>query len=611
MSTAASFQSVPDMWRHRVGSTPESLAVKYRRGEGWEALTWEQADARVRAIANALLALGLRAEDRCAIVAETSVEWFLTDVAILCAGGATTTVFPQAPDADLTFVLDDSEARVVFVGTPAHAARLVRLRGALRHVEAVVVLHGEVREDDDWLVPLDRFERSGRDHASAHPQAYDEAQQSIQPDQMATLMYTSGATGTPRGVMLSHAAWIYEADAIDGLGALTPTDLQLLWLPLAHVLAKVLQLSFVRLGLPTAIDGRPGALLQNLAEVRPTFMAVVPATLERIQRALHEEARRRGPVAHRAFRWAVRIGRQHHQASRTGRPPLALELARLAADRIVGTQVRARFGGRLRFLISGGAALAPETGVFFESLGIPVLEGYGLTESGAASCVNRPGNVRYGTVGLPVPGCEVRIGHDGEIQIRSPGLMTGYWRDPEATRAAFTDDGFLRTGDIGHVLPSGHVQITGRQKEILVTSAGKNVAPSRVEQRLRAICRYVQDVVLIGDARPYCVALVTLDAETSRRWAFDHEIPFASMADLAAHPAVHRLIQTYVHRVNRTLAAFERIRRFDVLPEVFTEGNGLLTASAKIRRHLVARRFAARIDALYARPTDGVSAIAS
>lgn len=600
MSKATSFASVPDMWQHRVGSTPDSPALRLRDGEGWRTLTWEQVDQRVRAIAHALLAIGLDPEDRCAIVAPTSLAWFLADVAILCAGAATTTAFPQAPDADLAFILEDSGARVVFVDGPEEVARMSRLRGALPHVEQVVVFDADDADpDDDWMVSLDRLERRGRDHAARHPEAFDESCARIRPDQLATLMYTSGTTGQPRGVMLSHDAWIYEAEAIDALGVLDPSDLQYLWLPLAHSLAKVLQLSFVRMGIPTAIDGRPEVLLDNLTTVRPTFMAAVPATFERIQRALYEEAKRNGPVAYTAFRWAIRVGRQVRTAQRGGPVPSGLRLAHRAADRLVGKPVRDRLGGRLRFLISGGAPLAPETGTFFHALGLPVLEGYGLTESGAASCVNRPQHVRYGTVGPPLPGCDVRIGPSGEIQLRSRGLMRGYWNDPEATAAAFTADGFLRTGDLGHVLPSGHVQITGRSKEILVTSAGKNVAPSRVEQRLRAACRYVQHVVLFGDNRPWCVALVTLEPATCRTWAFDHEIPFASIADLAAHPDVTALIQKYVRRVNQGLASFERIRRFAVLPELLTEANGLLTPSAKVRRHLVATRFAATLDRLY------------
>ena len=603
---ASSFRSVADMWHHRIGSTPEAPALRFQEGGTWATLTWGEAGRRVRALANGLLHLGIAPGDRCVILAETAVEWMLADLAILCAGAATTTAFPQTPDAELAFIVGDSGARVVFTDHPDQAARLARLRSTLPDLEAVVVFgphEASLDPEDDWVLTLRRLERAGRDHEAEHPDAYDEVSRAIGPGQLATLMYTSGTTGEPRGVMLSHDAWIYEAEAIDALGVLTPADVQFLWLPLAHVFAKVLQLSFIRLGIETVIDGRSNALLANLQATHPTWMAAVPRTFEKLRAAIEREARSRGAVAWSTYQWALAIGRRRASLERAGqRVPMALRSAWLAADRLVCAPIRARLGGRLRFVISGGAPLAAEVAEYFDALGLTICEGYGLTESAAASCVNRPGDVRFGTVGPPLPGCRLRIAEDGEILLHSRGLMTGYWHDEAGTAEAFTTDGFLRTGDIGTVLPSGHVWITGRKKEILVTAGAKNVAPQRMEQLLRARCPYVEHVVMHGDGRPYCTALITLDARAIASWAREQELPYADVADLASHPKVERLVRGFVDDVNRDLASYERVRNFVILSEPFTEANGLLTPSAKVRRGRVEARYRAQLDRLYAAP---------
>ena len=601
LGMASSFRSVPDMWHHRVGSTPEAPAVRYKRDGRWVTLSWSQVGQRVRALTNALLREGIQPEDRCAILSETRLEWMIADVAILCAGAATTTIFPQTPDEDLVFLLRDSGARVVFADHPAQAQRLDRLRKRLPAIDVVVVFDGAPPgADEEWVWPLERFERQGRDFAAQNPDAYGQAHRAIHPGQLATLMYTSGTTGQPRGVMLSHDAWIYESEAIDALGLLSPADLQFLWLPLSHVFAKVLQLSFVRLGMPTVIDGEADALLPNLQQTRPTWMAAVPRTFERLRNAFEDQARSRGRVAWNTYQWALRIGQRVANARRQGENvPLALRLAWSAADRMVAEPIRDQLGGRLRFIISGGAPLAPEIAEYFDALGLTVLEGYGLTESAAASTVNRLGEVQFGTVGTPLPGCRAAVAEDGEILLQSRGLMTGYWNDPAGTRRAFTEDGFLKTGDVGAILPTGHVRITGRKKEIIVTSAGKNVAPLRFEQRLRARCPYVDHVVVHGDARPFCAAVLSLNPRAVAQWAREQQIAHSDPADLAAHARVQHLLQTYVDDVNRELAAFERIRRFVVVAEPFTEANGMLTPSSKVRREVVERTYRSRLDRLY------------
>ncbi|MEZ4240885.1 MAG: long-chain fatty acid--CoA ligase [Myxococcota bacterium] len=600
---ASSFASVPDLWHHRVGSTPDAEAMRYRDADGrWRTMTWGEAGDRVRAIANGLLALGLEREQRCVVLSGTCIEWILADFAILCAGGATTTVYPEAPDTEVAYIIADCEAVVAFVDTRVQAERLLRMRDQLPSLREVFVFRGARRalSEDGWVSPLRELERRGRDFGAANPEAYTLAHRAVERDDLATLMYTSGTTGMPKGVMLSHDAWVYEAEAIDALGIMTPADVQMLWLPLAHVFAKVLELSFVRLGIPTVVDGTADELVDNLRETRPTWFAGVPRTFEKAQGWIVAAAESRGRVQRRVFRWAVDAGlRKTRAQQRHERVGVRLGIQASLADRLVFRDIRERFGGRLRFMISGGAPLPLETAEFFDAIGMTILEGYGLTESAAASCVNRPDDPHFGTVGPPMPGCEVRIAPDGEIRLRSRGVMRGYWRREGETAEAFDEQGFLRTGDIGRLLPSGHLQITGRIKEIIVTAGGKNVAPAQFEDRLRIRCPYVSHAVVHGDARPFCTALVTLDEEAVTRWAREHDVPYADLADLASRTEIRDLVQGYIDAVNRELPSFEQVRRFAILPDDFTMDNGLLTPSAKVKRQLVEERYRALIDGMY------------
>ncbi len=596
----SSFRSVADLWQHRVGSTPESEAMRFRQGDAWASMTWGEAGARVRAIANALLGLGLTRGDRCALLSGTRVEWILTDFGILCAGAATTTIYPQASDPELEHILADSGSKVAFCDTDAAVDRVLRCRARLPALERVVVFAGRARPEHG-VVTLAELEAQGREHGAAAPEAFPNAVHGVTGDDLATLMYTSGTTGLPKGVMLTHDAWVYECEAIDALGFMNPADVQYLWLPLAHVFAKVLEVSFVRLGMPTIVEGDTNRLVPFLAETRPTWFAGVPRTFEKAKERIEASFEARGPLARRTFEWAMQVGRRRSEALQRGdRPNVVLRAEWRLADRMVFRAVRERFGGRLRFLISGGAPLPREVAEFFHAADMLLLEGYGLTESSGASTVNRLDAYRFGTVGPPLPGCAVRIAPDGEILLQSRGVMKGYWQDPEATARVLVD-GWLHTGDIGQVFRSGHVEITGRKKELIVTAGGKNVAPLQVESMLRTRCPYLSQVVLHGDRRPYCTALVTLEREAVTKWARARGVPFAELADLAARPEVRELLQGFVDAVNRELPAFEQIKRFTVLAEDFTFENGLLTPSLKVKRREVEARYAPQLEAMYER----------
>jgi long-chain acyl-CoA synthetase len=584
------------MWHHRVESTPDAEALMFRSSpSSWETLSWRQAADRVTRIANALLAHGLDNEQRCVVVAETSAEWILADLGILCAGGATTTIYPTSTSEECTYILNDSEARVVFCGTPALVAQFRRLESGATPPRLILL-----RGSAEGATSLDAFEAEGAAWQAQHPDAYEARKASISLDHVATLMYTSGTTGVPKGVLLTHDAWVYQGEAIDALGMMNPADRQYLFLPLSHVFAKVMEVSFIRLGIPTVVDSSVDDLVQNLEQTQPTWMAAVPRVFERAFNAIVSEARQAGGVRYATFRWAIRVGTEMSETRQDGASPSrGLRLRWTLADRLVFQPIKQRFGGKMRFFISGGAPLSADIARFLHACDLLILEGYGLTESSAASCVNRVNDYRFGTVGPPLPGCEIRIADDGEILIRGRGVMKGYHNLPEETADAFTEDGWLRTGDIGHILEGGHLRITDRLKDLIVTAGGKNIAPAHFEQRLCGQSPFIAHVVMHGDRRPFCSALIALDFDAVGRWARSQNLSFTDLADLNTKPEILALVQAQVDVVNATLPPFEQVRVFHLIDEALSQEGGSLTATLKVKRAVVTQRHQSVLDGFY------------
>ena len=588
--------SMARMVLDRVAATPDREAFRYPSGGHWESIDWRGVGDRVRRIAAGLMALGIGLEDRVAIAADTRLEWILADFAILCAGGATTTIYPATPAADVAFILDDAGARVAFAGDDEQVAKLRAHHVDLPRLERVVTFDGT--PDGDWVIGLAELERLGRDHLATWPAAVDEVAARIGPEHLATLIYTSGTTGRPKGVRLVHDNWTYEGAAIQALGILTPEDVQYLWLPLSHSFGKVLLSAQLAVGFVTAVDGRIPMLASNLATVRPTFMAATPRVFEKVQHRMVAMAG--AGVRRRVFDWSLRVGRRAAALSAGGqRPGRLLEAERAVADRLVLARLREQLGGRLRFLVSGSAALSPEVAEVFRAAGLLILEGYGMTETSAASCVNLPDRYRFGTVGQALPGTRVRIAGDGEILVHGPGVMRGYHNLPEETATTLTGDGWLHTGDAGELDPDGFLRITDRLKDLIKTSGGKYVAPQRIETCFKARCAYASEIVVYGEGRPYCVALVALDPEAIRPWAREHELGHLSFAELAAHPRVRALIAGSLEETNRALPRWETVKRFAVLRRELTVEDGDLTPSSKLRRRAVTAKHLDLLDGLY------------
>jgi len=595
-----SHQSVVDILRHRVESTPDADAMYGRRGNSWYTLSWKDVGERSRKIACGLLSLGVAKGDRCSILAITRPEWVLIDMGILASGAATTTIYTSNTPEECAYILTNSGSVICFVDDDHQAAKLREKRGELGAIRKVIQIDGDPPAGDDWLMSLAELEAEGEVWDGAHPGRYDEIAGSVGPDDLATIIYTSGTTGPPKGVVLNHSNWVYEADAIDEMALLAADDKHHLFLPLAHSFAKVLEIGFIKVGTPTSVDGDLDRLVENLGVMRPTVMAAVPRVFEKVYNKVVSGAREAGGLKYKIFLWAVAVGRRVSALRQKGQEAGGLlKLQHKIADKLVFSKLKARFGGRIRYFISGGAPLAREIAEFFHAADILVLEGYGLTESSAASFVNRLHNFKFGTVGPAVPGTEVKIAEDGEILIRGGGIMQGYYNLPEDTAAALDAEGWLATGDIGEVDEAGRLKITDRKKDIIVTAGGKNVAPQHVENLIKTGTNLVSQVVMLGDRRPFCIALVTINEETVGAWAKNQGIAYGDYRDLSSKREVHDLIWAEIERVNAGLARYETIKKIALLPQEFSVETGELTPKMSIKRRVVEKRYADLIDGFY------------
>ncbi|MYT36697.1 AMP-binding protein [Streptomyces sp. SID8356] len=611
--------SVAALFIDRVAATPDGEAYRYpvpsASGEGpddWKSLSWGQAAERVYAIAAGLIALGVRPEERVALSSATRVEWILIDLGVMCAGAATTTVYPSTNAEESAFILADSESRVLVAEDAEQLAKARERRAELPELAHVVVIDPtgvEPAADDPegWIITLAELEARGNELLAKTPDAVTERVAAITSDQLATLIYTSGTTGRPKGVRLPHDNWSYMAKATVSTGLINADDVQYLWLPLAHVFGKVLTSGQIEVGHVTAIDGRIDKIVENLPIVQPTYMAAVPRIFEKVYNGVASKARAGGGAKYKIFQWAAGVAREYAKVSqdnfrRTGKAsvPFALGAKHKVADALVYSKIRDAFGGRLRACVSGSAALAPDIGFFFAGAGVHILEGYGLTESSAASFVNPGEAYRTGTVGKPLPGTEVRIAEDGEILLRGPGIMQGYHKLPDKTDEVLESDGWFHTGDIGELSADGYLRITDRKKDLIKTSGGKYVAPAEVEGQFKAVCPFVSNILVHGADRNFCTALIALDGPTILNWAAENGLEGKEYAEVVAAPQTVELIDGYVQRLNEGLQRWQTIKKFRLLPRDLDVEHGELTPSLKLKRPVVEREYQGLIDEMYA-----------
>jgi len=593
--------SIAQLLATRVQETPDREAYRYPVADEWRSMTWRQAGERVKAIAAGLLSLGLDGEQRVGILCNTRVEWLLCDLGILSAGGATTTVYPSSTPEESAYILADSETRFSFVEDSGQLEKLRRHKGEIPKLEKAILIDGAVDpKDKDWVMTLAELEAAGAAQLAKDPRAVDDVVAGIKGEHLATLIYTSGTTGKPKGVRLLHECWAYTADAMQSTGLISGDDVQYLWLPMSHSFGKVLMAGHIASGSVLAVDGRIPKIVENLGVVKPTLMAAVPRIFEKVYNKILEGAKQ-GGMKQKIFEWALATGKQGSKLRQHGKEPgglLALKLK--LADRLVFSKVKQRFGGRVRYFISGSAPLSRDIAEFFHACGILILEGYGLTESSAASFVNRPAKFAFGSVGMPMPGTTLKLApEDSEILMKSPGIMQGYHNLPEQTAEALTDDHWLRTGDIGEVDEHGFLRITDRKKDLIKTSGGKYIAPQAIEGKLKATCPFISQILIHGDKRNFVTALVTLDEESTMKWAKEKGMNGKSYSEVVQTADAKQLLTGYFDEVNKSLAKYETVKQFAILPKDLSVDEGELTPSLKVKRKVVEKKYAGLLDKMY------------
>jgi long-chain acyl-CoA synthetase len=571
---ATGTKTIANLWRRADGRTGTAYQVEQTDGQ-WRDVSWEEARAAVDEIANGLLALGVGKGDAFGILGRTKLEWVLFDFALGSIGAIGAGIYPSLPGKDCVYILDHSDAVGVLVEDGEQLAKVEAERAQLPKLSQILTFD-----------EIDELRARGREHARAHPAALQQARDSIAEDDLFTYIYTSGTTGPPKACMITHRNYYDMVGAVDDVPEfIDGDDVILLYLPLAHNFGRCLHLLAGYVGCTIAFCPDPMRVGEVAPAAKPTVLPSVPRVYEKVHTAVQASFDEATGIKRRLIDWALGVGKQVSELRQQGKAvPAGLAFQHRLADKLVFSKVKAKLGGRLRLPISGGAPLAKEIAEFFHVIDLLIIEGYGQTECTTASNVNMPTRFRFGTVGPAIPGVEVRIAEDGEILVRGPNVFAGYYKDEEATREVLDANGWLHTGDIGHI-DDGFLTITDRKKDIIVTAQGKNVAPQNIENALKT-SKYVSQALVIGDRRPYVTALITVDeAETAK---LDDDVD------------LQRLIQEVVDGWNRDKASFEQVKRYTILARDFSAEEDEVTPTMKLRRKVVSEHFADEIEALYA-----------
>lgn len=583
---AATEGNLTELIAHRAWFEPERIIMSRPLGDGWQPVTAREVEAEVRATAKGLVAAGINIGDRVAIMARTRYEWTILDFAIWFAGGCVVPIFETSSAEQIDWILNDSGSVGLIVETPTHRelAQTV-MPSHTKHV---------------WTMTEDVLSVLARAGAQISDDEIDRRRNSLSPDTLATLIYTSGTTGKPKGVSLTHGNFLSECgNVVQGASDLflKPGGSTLLFLPVAHVFGRMVQIGAITAGLHLAHCSDPvGRLLPDLQSFKPTFVLAVPRIFEKVYNGAEAKAEAAGKG--KIFRKAAAIAIEYSENIEAKKFNPLLTLKHGLFDKLVYSKIRATLGGAVEAAISGGAPLGTRLGHFFRGAGITIYEGYGLTETTAGATLNLTGNIHVGSVGRPIPGTTIKIAEDGEVLIKGPIVMRGYWQNDQANSETFEGDHWFRSGDLGRLDENGFLYIVGRKKELIVTAGGKNVAPAVLEDRLRSH-PLVSQCMVVGDNKPFIAALITIDPDMIKGWIAANKKDGATIETLRNDPDLLAVIQTAVDETNKAVSKAESIRKFTILPEDFTIAGGHLTAKLSVKRHVVAQQYAAEIDALY------------
>jgi len=586
--------TIADLFPLAIRKHGSHRAVIYRDEEsgGWAEKTYDQVGEIVRSLSLGLIDLGIEKGDKVAILANTRPEWSYYDFAALSAGATVVPIYQTNSPEECQYVLENSDAKAVIVEDDEQLEKVRKVRDSLPQLEHVIRMTGS----SDDAMSMQELEQRGASRSEAD---WEQRWSSVTPEDICTFIYTSGTTGPPKGCVISHGNYRAMLDMVHSVNVLGDDEVTYLYLPLAHSFALLIQLGTFDLGATLAYWERdPLKILPNLAEIQPTYFPSVPRIFEKIYTAATANVDKEGGLKKRVFWWAIGVGGKVREAEREGKEPgFLLKKQHEIADKQVLSKIRGLFGGKLKLAVSGAAPINPDILRFFDAAGVLVLEGWGMTETSTAATIATPEDFRFGTIGKPFPGCEIKIADDGEILVKGPNVFQGYYKNDQATRETIVD-GWLRTGDIGEVDPDGYLKITGRKKDIIITAGGKNITPANLENEIKQH-PLVSQVVVLGDRKPYLVALMTLDPEEAPKFATEHGLP-ADPAALAESDEVRAAISEQIERVNEKFARVEQVKKFKVLPADLSQEGGELTPTMKVKRSVVAEKYSDEIEELYA-----------
>ncbi len=575
----------------------DETALKYKEGGVYRDISWRAFADAVRDVALGLSKLGVVRGDRVAILSENRPEWAISDLAILSEGAITVPIYQTNTARQVAYILNNAEAKAVIVSTAEQLQKITEAGSDLTSLEKVVVMD-PVSEGD--VIPFDLLRQMGKELHEQQPELFQQHVARAVTSDTATIIYTSGTTGDPKGVMLTHGNILFNCDAAGPAVPVSHKDTCLSFLPLSHVFERTVgQFFMIFNGITIAYAESVDTVAENMGEVRPTVMISVPRLYEKMHARVLEKVKDSPAIRQRIFFWGIGIGQKLTPYRLAGkRGPLLLQLGYAVADHLVFSKIKERLGGRLRYFISGGAPLSQEIAEFFYAAGVTIVEGYGLTETSPVITANRHDRIKFGAIGLPLDGVEVKIAEDGEILTRSPSVMKGYFRNEQATRDMIDDAGWLHTGDVGVMDEDGFVTITDRKKDIIVTSGGKNVSPQNIENLL-TMDPYISQVVVYGDRRKYLTALVVPDFEKLTQEMKAQGLQAASDKELVEDPRTYAFMMSRVETLQKDLARFEKIKRIALLDQELTQENGEITPTMKVRRKTITAKYGALLEKLY------------
>ena len=592
----AVMDTIGGMFKTQTEKYGDRAMMKWKAGGAWKEMSWNQFYSKARNLGLGLISLGVQPGDRVAIFSTNSPQWQMSDVAILSIGAADVPLYATITAKQAEYIISDSGSRVIFVGSEEHMDRVLQVKDNLPELIKIVTMDNAESDNPD-VITLDALIKVGEEYAGK--EEFDRRLEAVKPYDLCSIVYTSGTTGNPKGVMLTHDNFLSNVKAASSLITVNDTDVCLSFLPLSHVLERMSgYYTSVFNGVLIVHAQSIDTLVDDLADIRPHWMVSVPRLYEKVHAGVLANVGSESEFKQKAFKWAVGVGGEVSKLTVNHKPiPFGLKIKHKIANKLVFSKIYEKMGGRLRFFVSGGAPLAKEIAEFFHAMGILILEGYGLTETSPVITCNLPGAVRFGTVGHPIPDVDVKIAPDGEILAKGPNIMKGYWNRPEETAEAL-EGGWLHTGDIGHFDDDGFLHITDRKKDLIVTAGGKNVAPQNIENTLK-LNKYIDQVCVIGDRRKYLSALIVPSFDELEAWANNEGIVFDARVALLTDDRVDKLYRDILAQALVEFDRHERVVKFTLLPEEMTEASGLLTPTLKVKRKVVTDRFGEDIDKMY------------